>query len=257
MSGLYWISKNDGEDAFPSVETALREPDGLLAVGGKLSSTRLLAAYRQGIFPWYSVGQPVLWWSPDPRCVLYPEQLKVSRSLRKTLRKGLFTITLDHDFEAVVESCAAPREDDAGTWITPAIKRSYSTLHQMGIAHSVEVWQDGQLVGGLYGVALGRVFFGESMFSRVSDASKAGFVTLVQQLHRWGYPLIDCQVHSDHLESLGAVNIPRGEFIAMLDQHCNVEVSGNAWTLESDLRKGANGHLNRLHNAQATGDRSA
>jgi len=243
MSGLYWISKNDGEEAFPSVETALREPDGLLAVGGKLSSTRLLAAYRQGIFPWYSVGQPVLWWSPDPRCVLYPAQLKVSRSLRKTLRKGLFKVTLDRAFEAVIENCAAPREDDAGTWITPAIKRSYNMLHQMGVAHSVEVWQNDELVGGLYGVALGRVFFGESMFSRVSDASKVGFVTLVQQLHRWGYPLIDCQVHSDHLESLGAVNIPRQQFISMLDQHCDVEVPGSAWTLDPDLDGNSNENL--------------
>lgn len=257
MSGLYWISKNDGEDAFPSVDTALREPDGLLAVGGKLSSTRLLAAYRQGIFPWYSVGQPVLWWSPDPRCVLFPEQLKVSRSLRKTLRKGLFNVTLDQDFEAVVEQCAAPREDDAGTWITPAIKRSYNTLHQMGIAHSVEVWQDGQLVGGLYGVALGQVFFGESMFSRVSNASKVGFVTLVHQLHRWGYPLIDCQVHSDHLESLGAVNIPRQKFIDMLDQHCNVEVPASAWTLEPDLICDADTLHSAAPKATPTGDQPA
>jgi len=239
MSGLYWISKNDGEEAFPSVETALREPDGLLAVGGKLSSTRLLAAYRQGIFPWYSVGQPVLWWSPDPRCVLYPAQLKVSRSLRKTLRKGLFKVTLDRAFESVIENCAAPREDDAGTWITPAIKRSYTMLHQMGVAHSVEVWQNDQLVGGLYGVALGRVFFGESMFSRVSDASKVGFVTLVRQLHHWGYPLIDCQVHSNHLESLGATTIPRREFIGMLDQYCDIEVPGSAWRLDPELHPGA------------------
>jgi len=236
MSGLYWISKNDGEDAFPSVDTALREPDGLLAVGGKLSSARLLAAYRQGIFPWYSVGQPVLWWSPDPRCVLFPDRLKVSRSLRKTLRKPLFTVTLDQAFEAVIENCAMPRGEDDGTWITPAIKRSYTMLHQMGIAHSVEVWRHGELVGGLYGVALGRVFFGESMFSRASDASKVGFATLVKQLHRWGYPLIDCQVHSDHLESLGAETIPRKEFIALLDQWCEVEATSSAWSLDEDLR---------------------
>ena len=235
MSGLYWISKNDGEEAFPSVETALRDPDGLLAVGGKLSSARLLSAYRQGIFPWYSVGQPVLWWSPDPRCVLFPEQLKVSRSLRKTLRKGLFSVTLDSAFEAVIDHCAMPRGDDEGTWITPAIKRSYTLLHQMGIAHSVEVWQDDRLVGGLYGVALGRVFFGESMFSRVSDASKVGFATLVTQLRRWNYPLIDCQVHSEHLESLGATTIPRREFIRLLNQWCDTEVTGSAWALDGDL----------------------
>jgi len=236
MSGLYWISKDDGEEAFPAVDTALRDPDGLLAVGGKLSSARLLSAYRQGIFPWYSVGQPVLWWSPDPRCVLLPTQLKVSRSLRKTQRKGWFTITLDQAFDAVIDQCAMPRSDDEGTWITPAIKRSYGTLHQLGIAHSVEVWRDQELVGGLYGVALGKVFFGESMFSRVSDASKIGFVALATQLDRWGFPLIDCQVHSNHLESLGATTIPREVFTTLLDQWCDIETNGNAWQLDEDLR---------------------
>lgn len=235
MSGLYWIDKDDSEDAFPSVDSALREPDGLLAVGGLLTTTRLQAAYRQGIFPWYSVGQPVLWWSPNPRCVLFPQELKVSRSLAKTLRKRRFTVTLDQDFAAVIDSCAMPRGDDQGTWITPAIRRAYTQLHHIGVAHSVECRLDGLLVGGLYGVALGRVFFGESMFSRVSDASKVAFVALARQLGRWGYPLIDCQVHSDHLQSLGAKTIPRNDFIAMLDQWCDIESQHRHWTLDEDL----------------------
>lgn len=239
MTGLYRIDRNDREDAFPNVENALREPDGLLAVGGKLTTVRLKAAYRRGIFPWYSVGQPVLWWSPDPRCVLFPGRLKVSRSLAKTLRKRPFTVTLDRDFGAVIEQCAMPREADGGTWITPAIKRAYGELHRLGVAHSVECWRDGQLVGGLYGVSLGRVFFGESMFSRVSDASKIAFVSLVRQLQRWGYPLIDCQVHTSHLQSLGAEDIPRRRFIALLDEYCEQPVplpaQQTAWTLDQDL----------------------
>jgi leucyl/phenylalanyl-tRNA--protein transferase len=235
MTGLYWIDKDDREDAFPSVARALHEPNGLLAVGGRLTMQRLQAAYRQGIFPWYSVGQPVLWWSPDPRCVLFPEHLKVSRSLRKTLRNKGFEVSLDQDFSAIIKHCAMPRGDDEGTWITPAIERAYTQLHQMGIAHSVECRLDGDLVGGLYGVALGKVFFGESMFSRVSDASKVAFVALVQQLQRWGYPLIDCQVHSSHLRSLGAEDIPRREFIAQLDQWCEVDPRHQRWTLDPDL----------------------
>ncbi len=235
MSGLYWIDSSDDEGAFPPVDSALRDPDGLLAVGGKLTPGRLQAAYRQGIFPWYSVGQPVLWWSPDPRCVLFPDQLKVSRSLAKTLRRGLFRVTLDTAFEQVIRACAMPRDADRGTWITPAIQRSYMLLHQMGIAHSVECWQGQHLVGGLYGVALGRVFFGESMFARERDASKVAFVHLVRQLRRWGYSLVDCQVYSDHLASLGAGNIPRSRFIDLLDDWCDVEARALPWVLEHGL----------------------
>ncbi len=214
---LSWLTRTSLD--FPPLERALREPDGLLAAGGDLSPERLLAAYRHGCFPWFSAGQPILWWSPDPRMVLFPEELHVSRSLRKTLRRGDFTITFDQDFAAVIGACAAPRSYADGTWITPAMQAAYLELHRRGFAHSVEVWQHGQLVGGLYGLALGRLFFGESMFSRVSDASKVAFVSLVEQLRACGFVLIDCQMHTQHLASLGARPIPRREFAACLARH--------------------------------------
>lgn len=217
QSAPYWLNPMDPTTPFPPVELALQEPDGLLAVGGGLEPVRLLNAYRHGIFPWYSEGQPILWWSPEPRTILLPEQLNISRSLRKTLRRQPFKITLDKDFCGVISGCAAPRRDEAGTWITPEMKLAYLRLHDMGLAHSIEAWQDQKLVGGLYGVALGRVFFGESMFSRITDASKVAFVHLVQQLMRWGFELIDCQVYTHHLASLGAIEIPRREFIARLE----------------------------------------
>ncbi|MCQ4346499.1 leucyl/phenylalanyl-tRNA--protein transferase [Pseudomonas stutzeri] len=204
---------------FPPLETALGEPDGLLALGGDLRPERLVAAYRHGCFPWYQEGQPILWWSPDPRMVLFPEELHVSRSLRKTLRQNRFTITFDRDFAAVVSACAAPRNHADGTWITPAMQAAYRELHRRGVAHSVEVWQDERLVGGLYGLAIGRLFFGESMFSRATDASKAGFVTLVERLRDCGFRLIDCQMHTPHLASLGARPIPRSEFADQLRRH--------------------------------------
>ena len=201
---------------FPPVESALREPDGLLAAGGDLSAERILAAYRQGIFPWFNPDEPILWWSPDPRCVLFPERLHVSRSLRKALRKQAFRVTFDSAFEQVIAACAAPRAYAKGTWISPEMQRAYCRLHWLGHAHSVEVWQGEELVGGLYGLALGGIFFGESMFSNQSNASKIGFVHLVEHLKKWGYALIDCQVYSDHLASLGADEIPRAEFMARL-----------------------------------------
>lgn len=238
IESLYWLPRNNDEAPFPPVELALRDPDGLLAFGGTLSVQRLLRAYRSGIFPWYSQGQPIMWWSPDPRTVLFPEALKVSRSLRKTLKKKPYTITLDTAFAEVMDACAEPREADAGTWITDAMKDAYYDLHQQGHAHSVEAWQDGELVGGLYGVAIGSVFFGESMFTRRTDASKAAFVQLVHQLKRWGYALIDCQVHSGHLASLGAVEIPRPEFVALLDKYCGKAASGGhtgPWQFDDDL----------------------
>ena len=217
-SAPYWIDPEKAEIYFPDVELALLEPDGLLAVGGDLSCERLLYAYRNGIFPWYGPDQPILWWSPDPRLVLYPQHLRTSRSLAKTLRKAEFSVTLDRAFTEVIKCCAQPRPGQAGTWITDEMLAAYEALHQAGYAHSAECWLDGELVGGLYGLALGRVFFGESMFTRVPNASKVAFVTLVRQLQRWGFQLIDCQVHTEHLESLGAISIARREFIQLLKQ---------------------------------------
>ncbi len=207
---------------FPDVSEALEEPNGLLAVGGELSAECLLHAYRRGIFPWYGEAQPVLWWSPDPRMVLFPRELHVSRSLRKTLRRHPYRITMDRCFAEVVAACAAPRRDEAGTWITPEMAAAYRHLHELGFAHSVEAWRDGRLVGGLYGVAIGRVFFGESMFHRERDASKVAFVWLVRSLQARGFGLVDCQVATPHLARLGAREIPRARFIALLDRYCEL-----------------------------------
>ena len=206
------------QPCFPPVSTALDDPSGLLAAGGKLTSDWLLAAYRRGIFPWYSEGQPLLWWSPDPRLVLYPGEVRVSRSLRRVLRKRPFEIRLDTAFDAVVTACAAPRSGASGTWITDEMQRAYSAMHQLGYAHSVEAWRDGELIGGLYGIALGNVFFGESMFSRVSDSSKVCFVHLARFLEARNFGMIDCQMTTAHLLSLGAREIPRAEFCAQLEQ---------------------------------------
>lgn len=236
MRGLapYWIPPHDTSFHFPDVRLALDEPDGLLAVGGDLNPARLKAAYRQGIFPWYNDAQPILWWAPSPRAVLFPSDLKVSRSLRKTLRKGRFDVSFDQAFAEVIEACSEPRPQDLtpGTWITAEMKWAYQQLHEQGTAHSVECWCDGQLVGGLYGVAMGRVFFGESMFSRQTDASKVAFVTLVQHLSHWGFALIDCQIQSHHLDSLGATSISREAFIALLDQHCEQSGQPGLWETE-------------------------
>jgi leucyl/phenylalanyl-tRNA--protein transferase len=192
------------------------EPDGLLAAGGDLSPERILAAYHQGIFPWFNPGEPILWWCPNPRTVIYPEQLHISRSLRKTLRQQIYRVTLDTAFTQVITACAQPRTGASGTWISAEIIAAYSRLHRMGFAHSVEVWRDNELVGGLYGIALGRMFFGESMFSRADNASKVGFAHLSQQLMAWDFPLIDCQVANNHLFSLGATEISRAAFQKML-----------------------------------------
>lgn len=214
---LSWLPRRTLD--FPPLEQALREPNGLLAAGGDLSPDRLLSAYRHGCFPWFQEGQPILWWSPDPRMVLLPAELHVSRSLRKTQRRGHFEVSFDRNFAAVIQACAGPRSYADGTWITPAMQAAYLELHRRGIAHSVEVWQDGQLVGGLYGLAIGRLFFGESMFSRATDASKIGFITLVEQLRDCGFVLIDCQMHTSHLASFGARQLPRTEFAAYLARH--------------------------------------
>ena len=244
MQGLapYWIHPNDTSFEFPDVRLALEEPDGLLAVGGDLSPTRLAAAYRRGIFPWYNDDQPILWWSPNPRAVLFPADLKISRSLRKTLRNKKFNISFDQAFAEVVEACSEPRmqDNDPGTWITRDMKQAYQQLHENGLAHSVECWSDGKLVGGLYGVAIGKVFFGESMFSRQTDASKVAFVSLVNQLSQWGFVMIDCQLHSQHLESLGAKTIDRETFTRLLDQHCEKPGHTGSWNtglLNTDLSK--------------------
>ena len=230
-----WLDPDDPELWFPNVELALQEPNGLLAVGGDLSEERLLLAYRSGVFPWYGPGQPILWWSPDPRLVLIPERLRVSRSLAKPIRKGVFSLTLDQAFDAVIRACAEPRPGQAGTWITPEMMAAYCDLHAAGHAHSVECWQDGRLAGGLYGVAIGHVFFGESMFARCTDASKVAFVGLVRQLSRWGFPLLDCQVHTTHLASLGAEAISRRDFIRTLERECRQPAPNPVWHLDRDI----------------------
>jgi leucyl/phenylalanyl-tRNA--protein transferase len=200
--------------AFPDPSFALEDPNGLLAAGGDLTADWLLTAYAEGIFPWFNDDRgPVLWWSPDPRAVLRPDQLDVSRSLAKRIRNGGFHVTMDEVFADVVAGCAAPRRDGEGTWITPRMRQAYLELHRLGYAHSVEVWQDGELAGGLYGVSLGRMFFGESMFSRIRDASKVALYHLARQLERWGFTLIDCQVMNEHLRSLGVREMPRCEFL--------------------------------------------
>ena len=213
-----WIAPNAPPGAFPPVGEALREPDGLLCVGGDLSQPRLLEAYRRGIFPWYSEGQPILWWSPDPRTVLFPEEFKVSRSLAKSCRNRGYEVTFDRAFVAVMQHCADASLRPEGTWISPEMLVAYRNLHAAGYAHSIETWLEGRLVGGLYGIALGRVFFGESMFSRERDASKVALLQLVDFALARGVGLIDCQVASPHLASLGARDIPRGEFVARLER---------------------------------------
>ena len=234
MTAPYWLNPYDPAD-FPDVALALRDPDGLLAVGGDLSVERLLAAYQRGIFPWYSGDQPILWWSPDPRSVLFPDKLHVSRSLRKVLRKQEYKVTFDTAFAEVIRACSQPRAGDPGTWITDEMQQAYIRLHQAGYAHSIEIWLNGKLVGGLYGIAIGKVFFGESMFSRVTDASKVAFVFLVRQLQRWQFGVIDCQIQSAHLDQFGAELIPRSEFTMLLNQFCNQTGLGGLWTIDVDL----------------------
>ncbi len=213
---LYWVADARLDDAFPPTAHALDAPDGLLAIGGDLGIARLLDAYRRGIFPWYADGQPIMWWSPDPRSVLRPGDLHVSRRLARTLRQGRFEVTFDRAFDDVVAGCAAPRDADGGTWITADMRRAYGALHRAGHAHSVECWHDDALAGGLYGVAIGCVFFGESMFCRQRDASKIALVTLASRLFECGYGLFDCQIHNPHLASLGAHTIPRAAFEHLL-----------------------------------------
>ncbi|MFZ2525364.1 MAG: leucyl/phenylalanyl-tRNA--protein transferase [Candidatus Ferrigenium altingense] len=231
-----WLT---GNAPFPPVERALRSPNGLLAAGGDLSAPRLLEAYRHGIFPWFNPGEPALWWSPDPRMVLIPGEFKISRSLAKVLRNAAYEVRCDTAFEQVMRNCAAPRGEQGGTWINEDMIAAYRALHELGYAHSVETWIDGHLAGGLYGVSIGRMFYGESMFSHASNASKIALAHLAGQLERWqtDHPtkgMIDCQMNTSHLASLGAREIPRSEFIARLQELINCEPV-KRWQFDADL----------------------
>ena len=233
MTAPYRLNPAWGDSTFPDPSLALSEPNGLLALGGDLSPNRILNAYRNGIFPWFSEGEPILWWSPAPRSVIFPEDIKVSKSLAKTIRRGTFQITLDRAFDEVIKGCSQPRATESGTWITAEMQQAYGELHQAGFAHSVEAWFEGELVGGLYGLSMGKVFFGESMFTRKTDASKVAFVTLVKQLMEWDFHLIDCQVASNHLSRFGAVDIPRKQFMDYLNLYAEpVDSYRGLWSME-------------------------
>ena len=218
-----------GDAPFPPVSKALKNPNGLLCAGGDLSPERIVDAYSHGIFPWYSEGDPILWWSPDPRMVLFPGELKISRSLRKRLEHGDYETRWDTAFREVIEACSAPRPGQSGTWIVPEMMDAYTRLHELRFAHSVESWRDGELVGGLYGIALGRVFFGESMFSRSTDASKVALVRLVERLAAQGCRVIDCQQATAHLASLGAREIPRAAFAQLVQDSIQYPPIGQRW----------------------------
>lgn len=238
MIQLPWLDENTPADAFPAPEHALPEPNGLLALGGDLSPPRLLAAYRNGIFPWYAQGQPILWWSPDPRGVFLPGEVHLSRSLRRRLRRGDHHVTLDRAFEDVITGCAAPRPGQDGTWITREMVRAYVDLHELGHAHSLEVWQGERLAGGIYGVSLGAAFFGESMFTRSTDASKIALATLTAQLWQWGFHFLDCQMVNPHLEALGARALPRGDYLRRLERATATPLSvldGQTGALDASL----------------------
>ncbi len=235
-------------DPFPPVDQALDQPDGLLAAGGSLTTKRLVDAYHHGIFPWFNDGDPILWWSPDPRTVLRPSGIHISHSLKKRLRKQAFFVTIDAAFPRVLDGCAAPRPGDAGTWLSAAMRRAYSAMHHAGLAHSSEGWMDGELAGGVYGDAIGRMFFGESMFTRRTDASKIAMSRLAEQLGRWEFPLIDCQLETGHLASLGAEAISRRRFVAEVERL--TRQAAPAWALDADLA-GSAGHAPRTLRRQA------
>jgi leucyl/phenylalanyl-tRNA--protein transferase len=229
---IHWLRP---DEPFPPVTAALADPNGLLAAGGELSSARLIDAYRHGIFPWFNPGQPILWWSPDPRMVLIPHELKVSRSLRKALRNRAYEVRADTCFRGVMQACAEPRPEQDGTWISAEMIAAYCALHEQGLAHSIETWIDDNLAGGLYGVALGRIFYGESMFTHAADASKIALVHLVRQLERWHFGMIDCQVHTGHLASVGARAIPRADFMRILQELVDYAGTTGRWELDNDL----------------------
>lgn len=226
---IIWLGPDDPYDAFPPIEAALAEPTGLLAAGGDLGTDRLLYAYRHGIFPWYEDGQPILWWSPDPRCVLEQGRYHLSRRLRRYLRQSSAEVRFNTAFDDVIRACAAPRRSGQGTWITPDMITAYERLHSEGWAHSVEIWQERSLVGGLYGLAIGRVFFGESMFSDDANASKIALLTLSRMMDSNEFGIIDCQVDSSHLLSLGATLIPRHEFVGILESSCQPATRFENW----------------------------
>jgi len=233
MIPIPWLDEDT--PGFPPVEEALQDPDGLLAMGGDLSPAWLVQAYSLGIFPWYQEGEPILWWSPSVRMGLFPEQLVVSRSMRKLLRKGEFEVTFDRAFVQVIANCAAWRPERTATWITDDMQQAYCRMHELQIAHSVEVWRQGELVGGLYGIASGKLFFGESMFSLQPNASKIATIALCRQLQRWGYHLIDCQIPSEHLASLGAREVTRAEFQDILLRYGHSGGKNGQWILEPDI----------------------
>ena len=235
MSGtpITWLSPSDPSEAFPDVERALIEPDGLLAAGGDLSSERLLAAYRRGIFPWYEEGQPILWWSPNPRCILRPESFHVAKRLQRQIRNSSLTISFNSAFPEVVRACASDRTSQQGTWITSQMLSAYERLHDEGWAHSIEVMDSTELVGGVYGLCIGRVFFGESMFSAQANASKIALLALAQHMLANGMPLIDCQVLSPHLLTLGATTMPRAEFVQTMNEACEPATKHQNWPSEA------------------------
>jgi len=226
---VVWLTASDPPTAFPPVENASREPDGLLAAGGDLSADRLLTAYRRGIFPWYDEGQPILWWSPDPRCVFEKGDLHISRRMRRELRRSSAEVRFNSAFSDVIQACAGPRRYEQGTWITSDMVAAYESLHRDGWAHSVEIWQDNALVGGLYGLIIGRVLFGESMFSLRSNASKIALLTVDRMLNDDSVGLIDCQVQSSHLLSMGAAVIPRSDFVKRLEELCDPPAKFENW----------------------------
>jgi leucyl/phenylalanyl-tRNA--protein transferase len=226
---IKWISRDDPPDTFPAVSRALRSPNGLLAAGGDLSTERLLHAYEHAIFPWFDTGQPILWWSPDPRCVLLPANLHLSRRFRRSVKNASFDVSFNQAFPDVIAACGGKRDRHAGTWITGEMINAYSNLHTLGWAHSVEVWSQGKLAGGIYGVAIGRAFFGESMFSHVTNASKVAMLALCRQLVSHDFAILDCQVPSPHLMSLGATDMPRTEFASLLEVVCTPRSPFDGW----------------------------
>lgn len=232
---LHWLDPRDPHQPFPPVHLAMRDPNGLLAIGGDLSSTRLVRAYRRGIFPWYNPDEPVLWWCPDPRTVLEPGEFHVSHSLRKAIQRRDYALSFDRAFDAVLEACSGERARSHGTWLGEDMRRAYGELFERGHSHSVEIWREGQLIGGLYGVALGRVFFGESMFSRASDASKLALYWLCQQLRRWNFEMIDCQVSSPHLFSLGAHEVAREPFLKRIAAAVDTPAANSHWQFDADV----------------------
>ena len=232
---ITWLDTSDTDASFPNVENALSEPEGLLAAGGDLSQARLLTAYRSGIFPWYEDGQPILWWSPNPRGILFTKNFKISASLRRTLRKHNWTVTFDGDFRKTVMACAAPRTYARGTWITNEMLEAYSKLHQAGYAHSIELWDlQERLIGGIYGVLIGKMFYGESMFSFESNASKVALAYLATHMNYWDMPLLDCQLPSKHLASLGAESISRKKYIKIMTSLCHQEITLD-WEINNKL----------------------